>query len=60
MFDEDGHPYWKGRSSLRGGGSVVVWRAGGDSGEYLTENDDRRKTLKSAKHAAQAWAESQQ
>jgi hypothetical protein len=53
--DEDQHPYWKGVSSR--GGSVIVWRAGGDAGDYINENDDRRKTLAGAKAAAQRWAE---
>jgi hypothetical protein len=58
MVDEDKHPFWRGRSNK--GGAVVIWRAGGDSGEYITEGDERRKTLKGAKAVAQTWAENQQ
>lgn len=56
--DEDGHAFWCARPGDRAGVLVNVWRAGGDSGDYLTEHGTRHPTLFAAKEEAQRrWEE---
>lgn len=48
-LDEDGHPQWIAKHD---GSYSVIWRAGGNSGDYLLEDGSRYPDLTSAKKAA--------
>jgi hypothetical protein len=49
-LDADGHPQWL--ATIDGYDVAVIWRSGGDSGEYLLEDGSRYSDLASAKKAA--------
>ncbi len=48
-LDDDGHPQWVAKHD---GTNTVIWRAGGDTGDYLLEDGSRYPDLASAKKAA--------
>lgn len=48
-LDADGHPQWIAKHD---GSSTVIWRAGGNSGDYLLEDGSRYPDLVLAKKAA--------
>jgi hypothetical protein len=41
-LDDDGHPFWKANG-------YTIWRAGGETGDFLTEQGGIHKTLAAAK-----------